>query len=450
MINVFVLIAERAIALYVGFVSNGILYVASISYVTIRSEKQNRAFNIALCHFWKLLGIAVVRTLESLADPYEYQFVFWMGILLAGIAIIAIILQIINEYRQRKGILYNYRDHLDHDCSIANNFGKLFSKNEVIIERNNAISATNLWKSTEQLLPKNRKNYSITWIFYLVTLKLHGAALYFYPLLVFSVNETGRYFSDKVSYLFWIMFAGGVVGLILTKFTRMQYLYPITLIGAIISIALSHVFLYDPEVLVFILWLYFLFMSTVTAVPDIVIMEVSKMKYNEAWLAVGCVLEFLPFPIFKFLETEEILEFKFEAEEHLMYTLVVTIIIIITSLFLILHMPSTFKKSLLQIQNEMLKHKKYFAFQTAPPKLVDGPPVNRAYENIYVVNSTSRNLFENHENALKESIRSSNTMATEIETYDYEKEIKDVPNLIPRVRLNVATENPLYRLKTLD
>lgn len=438
MINVFVSIAEKAVALYVGMAANGILYITSVSYLTIRSEKQNRAFNIGLCHFFKLLGIALTKTL---ARPIIQEFVFWMGIFICCSAVAALILQILNEYRQRKGILYNYKDSLDHECSIANHYGKLFSKNEVIIERNTAVSATNLWKSREQKIEQNdRKNYSITWIFYLVTLKLHGAALYFYPLVVFSDRETSRYFFGDVSYLYWIMFIGGLIGLFFCKFMRMQYLYPISLTCAIITLSVSHVFLYNTDVLVFILWLYFLIMSIPVMVPDIVIMEVSKMKYNEAWLAAGCVLEFLPFPLFKFLETEELLEFSFEEDEHLAYTMVVVIVIIVTSLFIILHMPNTFKKSMLKIQNEMLKHKRYFAFQTEPEKIVE-TPINRAFENIYVVNSTtSQNVFENH----------ANLMPKELEKFDYEREIQNVPNLIPRVRINVTPENPLYQLKSID
>lgn len=471
-----------------GAVASGIAYISSMSYVTIRSEKSSRSFNIALCHVWKCCGIALLRSLENLSTPYEFEFKFYMGVVLIISASISILMQLLNEYRQRRGIVYNYRDTLDHDVSIANNYGKLFSKNEVIIERNN-VSATALWKSTEQLiLPKNKRNYSITWIFYIVFLKLHGSALFFYQLLVFTVFETERYFSEKnPAFLFWFIVAGGVVGCILTKFYRIHYIYPISGLTAIIAISCSNIFLNNTDGLVFVMWIYFFLMAINTGVPDIAVMEVSKIKYNEAWLAAGCVIEFLPFGILKFLELQEVIEFDFDTEGHLLNTLVVTIVLVITATFLILHMPNTFKKSLLQIQNEMLKHKKYFAFLGAKEKDFSSAPVSRdkTFENIYAVNNSASSFDQNPNNfdsvrsgvthydyerdvqnapnlipriktvknseqsSRKRSISEQHTTSTGISNYDYNSEIKEVPNIIPRARIHSPDDLP-FRLKSVD
>ena len=140
------------------------------------------------------------------------NFYLYFGIVLASTAVFFLIFWSINEFRQRSGIVYNYRDALDHDVSIANNYCKIFSKNEVIIERNVKVSSTG-WKSTENLLGK-RKNCTFLWPIYLLLLKFHSAILFYFQLLSMTVTYTAVFLQNG-SYMFlvvWIMVFGAMLG----------------------------------------------------------------------------------------------------------------------------------------------------------------------------------------------------------------------------------------------
>lgn len=140
------------------------------------------------------------------------NFYLYFGIALAGTAVFFSIFWCINEFRQRSGIVYNHRDALDHDVSIANNYCKLFSKNEVIIERNVKVSSTG-WKSTENLLGR-RKNFTFLWPIYLLLMKFHSAILFYFQLLIMTITFTGAYLENS-SYSFlvlWIMAIGTILG----------------------------------------------------------------------------------------------------------------------------------------------------------------------------------------------------------------------------------------------
>lgn len=170
--------------------------VAGLSYVNIRSEKHERPVRIGLCHMFKMLGFAgtysIMLFLEgSMRQPDDAkreEFYKILGYSILGSTIFFVFLLMINEIRQRQGLTYNYRDCLCHENAIANNYCKLFSKNEVVIERNTATTATNMWRSAENLLPKDHKSYSTLWTFYLLLSKFHGSIVFHYFLMTMAMN----------------------------------------------------------------------------------------------------------------------------------------------------------------------------------------------------------------------------------------------------------------------
>lgn len=104
-----------------------------------------------MCHMFKMFGTAGTYSimlfldgdLTQPDDAKREEFYKILGYCLLGATILFMFCMIINEVRQRQGLVYNYRDCLDLDNSIANNYCKLFSRNEVLIERNTA--AVDAW-----------------------------------------------------------------------------------------------------------------------------------------------------------------------------------------------------------------------------------------------------------------------------------------------------------------
>lgn len=170
--------------------------VAGFSYINIRSEKHERPMRIAFCHMFKMIGFAgtysIMLFLEgNMTQPNDAkreEFYMILGYSILGSTIFFAFLLLINEVRQRQGLVYNYRDCLDHDNSIANNYCKLFSKNEVVIERNTATTATNMWRSAENLIPSDHRNYSTLWTIYLLLTKFHGSIVFHYFLMTMTMN----------------------------------------------------------------------------------------------------------------------------------------------------------------------------------------------------------------------------------------------------------------------
>lgn len=181
-------------------IASGMVCVAGFSYVNIRSEKHERPMRIGFCHMFKMLGFAGAYSIMLFLDgnltlpddSKRENFYKIFGYSILATAIFFIFLLMINEVRQRQGLLYNYRDCLDLDNSIANNYCKLFSKNEVIIERNTALTTPSVWKSAENLIHKKHKGYSKVWSFYLMLSKLHGSIIFHYFLITLTMNMSFR------------------------------------------------------------------------------------------------------------------------------------------------------------------------------------------------------------------------------------------------------------------
>lgn len=389
------------------------VYIAGLSYVNIRAERQERAMRIAVCHAWKMIGFALVLTLYLFfldengvaIDGTLSNFNRTIGYIIIGSSGIFVLLMLLNEFRQRQGLLYNYRDCLDHDNAIANNYCKLFSKNEVLIERNPTVSAAGLWKSTENLLPRNKKNFTNYWTLLLMLPKLHGAILFHYFTVTIAFAASAEYVDWYYSrgIVVWIMAFGAVVGCFWLRLMHNAKVFTISSIVALIALGVSFVFQRTSNPVISICyWIFFLAASMATSVPDGALMEISKIRFSEGALAVGFFWEIIPIAVLQSLQREAHLQGEEYTDKYFLAVMISSIVILlIASMLYQLFMPNTHNKSLLQIQNELLKYKKFFAFDF--DKDVNPPVPRRSSEsNHYLVNSTV-NVFDDHARTMSQA-----------------------------------------------
>ena len=446
-------------------IANGVVYVAGLSYVNIRAEKQERPMRVAVCHAWKIIGFGMILTIYlNLLDDKGVavtdtltSFYSTIGFILIGTSFIFIVLLIINEARQRQGLLYNYKDCLDHDNAIANNYCKLFSKNEVIIERNPTVSAAGLWKSTENLLPKNKQNYTNLWTIYMMLPKLHGALMFHYLLVIITLAESSGYVDWQFSkgIIVWIIAVGSVIGCFLLRYFNGSKIYSLTSVFAIIFMGIVYAFFYlEYDSMIVFLWLYFFAASITVAVPDIALMEIAKIRFSEGALAIGYFVEIIPIAVLQATQKNAvnlIISPLYREKYFLSIAISTIVILVVTSILYQLHMPNTWNKSLLQIQNELLKYKKYFVF-TFDEDVNSTVPRRSSEISHYTNNSENVNVFEDH---AKNISNAHNDYSSVMETlpeppinkvliYDYNKEVPRPPTILPRVKIAKSQENSLY------
>lgn len=462
----FLFSVETYIALFLCAIANGIVYIAGLSYVNIRAEKQERPMRVALCHAWKMIGFAVVLTLYLflLSDdgvPVEgtlTEFYQIIGYVFIGTSGIFISLVVVNEFRQRQGIIYNYKDCLDHDNAIANNYCKLFSRNEVIVERSSTVSAAGLWKSTENLLPRNKKNYTNLWTLYLMLPKLHGAVMFHYLLVSITLLNSRGYVDWQFSkgLVVWIMAGGAIIGCVVLRFMNGARVYVITSAFGIMFMGIAYAFFYlENDIMIIFLWLYFASVSVATAVPDISLMEIAKIRFSEGALAVGYFIEIVTIAVLQSTQRSAIIltEFGWYNEKYFLPIAVSTIVILVlTSLLYQLHMPNTFDKSLLQIQNELLKYKKYFVF-TFEKDVSSSVPRRTSESSQYTTSNNNVNVFEDHAKNITDSTqihysevsdRLPDPPVNKVKNFDYSTDIPKPPSIIPRVKIAKSQNNSLY------
>lgn len=422
---------------------------------------------IAVCHAWKMIGFGAVLTVYIyLLDDTGYptddtltMFYQIIGYTMIGTSGIFIFLLILNEFRQRQGLLYNYKDCLDHDNAIANNYCKLFSKNEVIIERNPTVSAAGLWKSTENLLPRSKQNYTNLWTIYLMLPKLHGAVMFHYLLMSMTLGISHSYVDRifGIGIAVWIMMAGAVVGCFVLRFIHGAKIFTLTSTISVTALGITYVFYKNENQGGFAIcvWIYYLFMSIASSIPDISLMEVSKIRFSEGALAIGYFVEIIPIAVLQSLQREAhlVVGYYWYTDKYYLPLIISSIVIlVVTSMLYQLHMPNTLNKSLLQIQNELLKYKKYFAFDFDND--VNSVPRRSSESNHYLV-SNSVNVFEDHARNMSTEQNAPPNDYVEVteklpdppvntaKHFDYNTDIPKPPVIIPRVNIAKGT-NSLY------
>lgn len=374
-------------------------------------------------------------------DTKREEFYKILGYSQSGATIFFIFLQIINEVRQRQRLVYNYRDCLDLDNSIANNHCKLFSINEVLIERNTA--AINSLKSAENLLFKNHRSYSTLWSFYLLLTKTHGAIVFHYFLVVLTINNTFRSLNEQnftYGLMLWIMTTGSLIGAIMCRIIQIRTLYIYTSIIASVSIGISIVFYGDspPAIGMTVCLLIFYAAAGISiSLPNIAILEISKIRYNEGMLALGYFAEIIPIAVLQYLQLDAhiLTNILWYTDQYFIITVISTLVVLlVTSTLIFFHMPKTLGMSLLQIQNGLFKHKSYFAFNFNP---INGQHTSAENNNCSINETTNQNVMfysSNRQNSTNDSNLPPPSL-NNTKSFDYDSEVPVAVSIIPRANI---------------
>lgn len=428
---------------------------------------------IAICHMWKLFGFSGTFTIylllfyefDEVTSSFEEklkEFYQIYGYFIIGSTAVFLIFLMVNELLQRQGLLYNYRDCLDNDCNIANNYCKLFSKNEVTIERNTTMTTAGMWKSAENVNSSTKRNnlFTTLWTVYMLIPKLHGAIFFNYFLLTFTMNTSVESFYG-VGYIqgmvLWLMIAESFIGSLIVRFLHYVKLYVATSIIAVISIGVSIVFYENvpPTGVTICLWIFYAALSLSISFPDIAVLEISKIRYNEAILALGYFVEIIPIAVLQKVHFDAHLQsvIRDYTDEYFIPFMVASIVVlIVTSIIYILHVPNTSGKSLLEIQNHLLKHQSYFAF--IPNEKQESVTIAKTTEsnnNNSVFTVENQNQYQMPRDRLASTTRSNlyaelsdpNEQLPKVNNanaFDIYSEISKPPSLIPRVTLAKDTK----------
>lgn len=421
---------DKYAALFTCVVAAGIVYVAGISYSNIRSNKYERAMRIGMCHAWKLVGVALAFTLYAImsnSDSNEEDalgtFYKTFGYLMIGSSGLFTVLLAINEFLQRQGLMYNYRDCLDHDNSIANNYCKIFSKHEVIIEPNRMSHGS--WKSTENLMYGSGSNFSHLWTFYLMLPKLLGVIIFHFYLFQTTLSFSVAYFDNAWNSVInvWLMVGGSLIGMVLLRIFNGGKVYTTTSVFSVAALATSYILMkYNRDEAVIGLWCFYCLSSMSIAVPDCALMEISKIKFNEISYTIGLFIELIPIALLQFLQKKTLSE-SFNERDFFVTMIVSMIVLLVTSIIYLLHMPNTLGKSLLQIQNELLKFSNYFVFNF-DSKIASRTSSNRQ-SNVSQYHSNNVNVFEHSQTPT--TIYSTIGDKRSSEYYDFDDQLPDPP-----------------------
>lgn len=244
-----------------------------------------------------------------------------------------------------------------------------------------------------------------------------------------------------------MMALGSIIGVILLRFFSGDKVFALTSAVAVAMLGVIFSFyMMAYNSIASLLWAYFLAVSIASAVPDTALMEIAKIRFSEGALSFGLFFEIIPIAVLQYKQRGAFFVTevdRFENNTFLPLIVASIVILVVTSLIYQLHMPPTLNKSLLQIQNELLKFKKYFAFNF--DESVKAAPRRSSDNNPYIVNENV-NVFDDHEKNILTTAPPPNDYSEVMEkqpdppvpkdeNYDYSKEVSKPPAIIPRVRM---------------
>lgn len=248
----------------------------------------------------------------------------------------------------------------------------------------------------------------------------------------------------------WIIIVSTLTGSFMLRIIRISTVYIWTSVVAVIAIGVSIVFYQEtpPTGLAVCLLIYYTATTISLAIPDIAILEISKIRYNEGFLAIGHFAEIIPIAVLQHFQIDAhiLTNVHWYIDEY--YVLIVIssiVVLLVTSLIFLLHMPDTHGMSLLQIQNALLKHESYFAFKFDKSGSASKMPQNSAESSNYMVNEASNPnviMFHRERSMTQSSTQSSKVPdilpappVNKVKSYDYGSEVPQHLSIIPRVNL---------------
>lgn len=177
------------------------------------------------------------------------------------------------------------------------------------------------------------------------------------------------------------------------------------------------------------------------SVPDIAILEISKIRYNEGMLALGCFAEIIPIAVLQYLQLDaHILTTNLWYTDQYFTIIVIStlVVLFVTSTIFLFHMPNTLGMSLLQIQNGLLKHTSYFAFNFNTTNGSGQIQRTSVESNNYLTETTNENVMFYSTSSRQDSTPDTNLPPPSLNTqksFDYDSEVPKTISIIPRANL---------------
>jgi hypothetical protein len=380
----------------------------------------------------------------------------------------------LNEIWQLSKV-YEYKKCRDTEMNDLNISAKIFEDKFAIQESLEPLDLLNTnifedsgWKSTNNLMKhssvsnKSRCNYGIVWLVYMISTNLVGFVV-FYQIFI---NAALAYVDMiTVNYLLvWMLVAGAFIGSGFLFFVPTKYFFLAVASSCVLAfVPLLTLFWLDFQnsVGIVFLVLYFL-LGMVSSIPVTSTIELSSLKNIEVSLAAGFTLKMLSIGVVQYINH---VENTVVDKSYFTYNaIVVILILIISSILVFLHLPNTFRKSLLEIRDYMATNDKYTVWQktskpaSLPERAFDFPiygqndntptyampkkPVNQPINQIPTVDNRfnqypSANVKPSTSDMMVNTSANQHDLLTTMERYNYSNSV----NIFPRPRLSPTAVN---------
>lgn len=314
---------------------------------------------MSIPHAFYLLGVAAgaFAVLESLKFTTKYLKPQTLANDM-GILIVAVSAGVLLGYAFTEALLhimpktgFNYKRISDSNLENENNGGLIFEKKYFNFENNSQLKVPNM-------IGKN-----ITLIIFAIASKSLNIIYFYFPFFVLNNSATLQIRGELIMHVaLWIGFGGLVCSLIFlcglsTKSTMIVscLLKIVSLIATTIIINQS----FPSSSIQIMLWIQFLFFGFGYSLPDLNILELTSLKYNEIILAIGYIVEMVFIGVIQYT-TIVYPDFWFGYAKSLDLMLQhciafgIIFLVLIVATFII--MPSIYNKSLLATKNIVLMY----------------------------------------------------------------------------------------------
>lgn len=404
---IFLLTSERVPAIYLSACGMGLTLTPGLSYIHIRAPGRFRSIYMGFCYFCFLVGLAGVATIQLFPgeDPATGEDARHVNvaICLLATACLCVILVAINEMLQREGIV-DYKKPLDFDTDIAHESGKLLTRRTGTNLYNNFSTSTpaalanggvpKQWNSsTEQIIHPGaavENNFHRLWIFYMMFTKLQGFIAFYWIFVTMALQFS--LFSNAIYPVFWYMVHGSLLGMAMMFVLSPKMVFLLTSVlhttGLILGVSFYSAGATEPQMGASFT-VFYTCIGASLVIPAINILELSPLNFNESFLAVGFMMEMIAISLMQYFAVNDVSLIGWNVESgyplenqqdiimaHFIGMIVLSVILQIIVLW---HMPNTFKKSLAEINADLVRMTSYFAFSRMRPIISEQPIANREF-----------------------------------------------------------------------
>lgn len=327
----------------------GLTFISGQHYIYLRSKPQDRTFNLSLCHFWYLLGIAISATIIfPLQKNYNFdkEVVKYIGASVTITSLVIVILFRINDFRK----IYNYKESLDIDVNRESDSNQIFELKYFEIRNPDAYVLVENRIASQKFSPEKR-GYMVLIVMFI---KLRNVILFYYPFIVWfyeSINQSGNVNSLVV--LIWLPVIGVTISTILLKKLDTKTIFEVSNIILLCSLLLASASLWknsgiaDDKLLRFSLLFVFAALGFAYSIPDNLVLDTANFLGTEIHMMLSFAVEMIAIGFIQWICITN--------GFVLNIALIIPVVVFAVLLFLYdwICMIKTFKQTILQISNTL-------------------------------------------------------------------------------------------------